>query len=183
MKNIIKYGGLVLVIIGIILVMKNLFATESEWKSTTTENTKSKTQYYHVEFKLIDHETKSFLTGATLKLENESGKTIEQWNSENSVHLINKLKPGKYIIKEVTAPEGYHLNEDGVSFEVKNKDLKTEMYNIKMTQEEMIQQKQKNIIQDEVNVESTSSTKLIFIPLLAILCFLFGIIKISKSKI
>ena len=36
-RDIFKYVGLALVAVGIVVVMKNLFSSDTEWKETTTK--------------------------------------------------------------------------------------------------------------------------------------------------
>lgn len=162
-RNIIKYVGLTLVIIGIVLVMKNLFATDSDWQ-TDTNGTKKKTGgSYSVTVSLVDKETETFLTGASLAVQDEDGKVISEWTTDAGVHLLSNLKNGTYTLVEKTAPEGYHLNEDGVSFEIKDSDSTVKMYNIAMTEEEIKMSNttggNQSAISDEVGVENTSSMR------------------------
>ncbi|MBP3339072.1 MAG: cell wall anchor protein [Lachnospiraceae bacterium] len=57
------------------------------------------------------------LEGAKLSIIDENGNVIHSWVSDGSVHLIERLPVGKYILKEECAPYGYSLAED-VAFEV-----------------------------------------------------------------
>ncbi|WP_031551846.1 SpaA isopeptide-forming pilin-related protein [Oribacterium sp. FC2011] len=51
------------------------------------------------------------LPGAKLKITNEDGKEVESWTSTEKPHVIKNLKDGKYILEEVTAPDGYEIAE------------------------------------------------------------------------
>ena len=57
--------------------------------------------------------------GAKLELRNAKGKLIDQWTSKDEEHWIEKLKPGKYTLKETVVPEGYEAKTTTISFEVK----------------------------------------------------------------
>jgi len=54
------------------------------------------------------------LPGATLQVIDKDGNIIEEWVSENEPHLIEaKLTADEtYILREITAPQGYEIAED-----------------------------------------------------------------------
>lgn len=66
-----------------------------------------------------DVTTSEELAGAHLELKDEKGNLIEAWVSGNEPHMIEDLKPGKYYLTEVLAPEGYKLSTETVEFTVK----------------------------------------------------------------
>lgn len=158
MKNVVKYVGIVLVIAGILLVMKNLFAQDDEWSDTSKKST-SEITYYSAKIELLDKDTNSYLAGSTLVLKKKSGEIIEKWTTEGGVHLVNKLENGTYILEQESVSDGYHLNEEGVTFEIKGKDKKVTMYNVKMTEEEIEEARRQNTISSEVGVDNTLSEK------------------------
>lgn len=47
------------------------------------------------------------LPGAILEVKNEKGKLIERWTSTDQPHYLENITPGKYILTEILAPEGY----------------------------------------------------------------------------
>ncbi len=51
------------------------------------------------------------LPGAKLKVTTEDGEEVESWTSTEKPHVIKNLKDGKYILEEVTAPDGYEIAE------------------------------------------------------------------------
>ena len=166
MRNVIKYVGIILVIAGILLVTKNLFTQDEEWNKT---NNKKKNEeitevaYYSAKIELLDKESNSYLNGAALVLKKENGEIIEKWTTDGGVHLVNKLEKGSYVIEQESAPEGYNLNEEGVTFEIKNKDKDVTMYNTKMTEEEIEEARQQNTTSSEVTgVDNTLSEKSIW---------------------
>ena len=65
-----------------------------------------------------DFTTGEELPGAKLELRNEKGELIEAWVSTNEPHVIEGLEPGKYILTEVLAPEGYELSKETITFTV-----------------------------------------------------------------
>lgn len=174
MRSVIKYVGIILVIAGILLVMKNLFTQEDEWSGSKNGNT-SKVVYYSAKVQLLDKESGSYLTGASLMLKNSDGQILEKWTTDGGVHLISNLKKGTYTIEQESAPEGYHLNEDGVLFKISNKDQDVTMYNVKMTDEEIEEARRQNTTSNEVGVDNTLSEKSIWAILGGVLCIGLGI--------
>lgn len=58
------------------------------------------------------------LPGAKLQIIDKDNKVVHEWISSNDPHLFEKLPAGEYILREITAPDGYEIAED-VSFTVK----------------------------------------------------------------
>lgn len=171
-RSIIKYVGIALVIVGILLVMKNLFAKD-DWSTTN----KKETVYYSAKIKLLDKETENYLEGSKLVLKDKDGKVVAEWTTENKVYVVKNLKNGKYNLVQESAPENYHLNETGITFEIKSKDKNIVMYNTKMTEEEI---KEANTKETEVGVDNTGTSKNVFIGLLAMLMTGMGLNLIYK---
>lgn len=178
MKNIVKYVGIVLVIVGILLVMKNLFAKDTDW-SSNKNSSKTTEVYYSAKIKLLDKDTDAYLTGGELELRDENGEVVGEWTTEAGVHLINKLKKGKYTLVQTGAPEDYHLNEEEITFEIKSSDKEVTMYNVKMTEEEI---KEKNTVSNEVGVDNTLSNKSVLSVIMAAIASSAGIYLIYKEK-
>ena len=59
------------------------------------------------------------VAGAELQLLDKDKNVIETFTSKKAAHKIKGLKPGKYYIHEVKAPEGYFPMEKDIEFEVK----------------------------------------------------------------
>lgn len=180
-RNIIKYLGIALVIVGIVLVMKNLFTKDDEWSETTKKNA-SKNSYYSASIRLVDKESNAFITGAKLVLKKENGEVVEEWTTEGGVHLVNKLKNGKYVLIQESATEDYHLNEDGVSFEIDGADSEVIMYNIALTEEEKAIIKAQNTTASNVNVDNTLSKKSIFSIFIGIASIIAGVALILVQR-
>ena len=74
--------------------------------------------YTKVEISKKDIVTSKELPGATLQvIEKSTGKVLEEWTSTAEPYKINKLPIGEYILREITAPDGYVRAED-VEFKV-----------------------------------------------------------------
>ena len=89
-----------------------------------TVNVNSSTSLYlniatKVEISKIDATNNKELPGATLVLKDANEKQIDKWVSEGTPHKIEGLKPGKYTLTEINAPEGYVLSTETVTFEIK----------------------------------------------------------------
>ena len=74
--------------------------------------------YTKVQISKTDMVTKKELPGAKLTIFNSNNEKIEEWTSGKEPHMIEKLKPGTYTLREVTAPKGYEVAED-VKFTVR----------------------------------------------------------------
>ncbi len=57
------------------------------------------------------------LEGAEMELVNSDGETVEKWTSDGKNHVISGLSAGKYVLKEIAAPEGYVIATE-IEFEV-----------------------------------------------------------------
>ena len=71
------------------------------------------------------------LPGATLTVKDAKGNVIDKWVSGNESHIIKGLAAGTYTLEEISAPKGYVLNKEVITFEVKDNGEVTEvvMYN------------------------------------------------------
>lgn len=74
--------------------------------------------YTKVSISKKDVANKEELPGAKLTLKDEKGNIIDSWTSGKDPHMITMLEPGKYVLIEETAPDGYKKAEN-VTFEVK----------------------------------------------------------------
>ncbi len=60
----------------------------------------------------VDSESGNDLAGASLKITDSNGETVEEWVSDGTVHEILGLKAGEtYTLTEVSAPDGYDVAE------------------------------------------------------------------------
>ena len=164
-RNIIRYVGLALVIVGIVLVMKNLFSTDTNdsWGSKDINSTKTK--YYEANIKLLDEETKEYIAGSTLVLKDEKGKVVDEWKTSKIVHTVVKLENGTYKLSQVKGVDGYEVSDKVITFKIDGKGKDIVMHNKAIVKE----------VSKEVNVESTASSKSIFSVILAIGVILSGI--------
>ena len=188
LRSIIKYGGLALVIIGIILVMKNLFNSDSKYDNNGNKKKDNKVveKVYSAKVSLLDEDSNKFVSGASLVIKDKNGNVISTWTSENSIHLVSSLKNGVYTLIEEKAPDGYKLNTNTVTFEIKNKDKSVKMYNKKMTQQEKeayeAEQRARNTVSDEIDVDNTLSSKDITMIVTAVSSVVFGLALIFYKK-
>uniref|UniRef100_UPI0004651C35 SpaA isopeptide-forming pilin-related protein n=1 Tax=Clostridium sp. Ade.TY TaxID=1391647 RepID=UPI0004651C35 len=70
----------------------------------------------------IDGETDEQLQGAVYGLYDSKDNLIEKVTTdENGQGIVNeRLRPGNYYFKEITAPKGYNLNNEKLSFKIKS---------------------------------------------------------------
>ncbi len=57
------------------------------------------------------------LAGAEMQLMDENGEVVDEWVSDGTNHVVTELPVGKYVLKEIAAPDGYIIATD-ISFEV-----------------------------------------------------------------
>ena len=73
-----------------------------------------------VHFSKVDAETGEELPGAALELYGPDGSLLDTWETSDIPHVITGLPVGEgYVLKEVSAPEGFAVAED-IQFEVKD---------------------------------------------------------------
>ena len=61
------------------------------------------------------------VAGGTFILEDEKGnKILEESTNENGVFSVKNLTPGRYIVKQIKAPDGYEINNEEFPFIVSN---------------------------------------------------------------
>jgi hypothetical protein len=96
---------------------KNINVTTKDGETVTVvlQNTKSPNP---VTISKQDATTKAELPGAKLVLKDANGKTVDEWTSTTTPHLISNLAAGKYTLSETIAPEGYQKTTETVSFNV-----------------------------------------------------------------
>ena len=176
MKIIIKYIGIALVIAGILLVMKNLVTKDT---SLLNNDDKKNEEYYSVEVKLLNKDTKKYVEGAKLVLKDKDERIVKEWITTKEVYTISKLEKGKYTLTQVSAPKNYKLNEESITFELKDKNRNLVMYNTKMTNEEI---KESNTSKDNVEVDNTLSSKSVITIIISLISTIIGFGLIYKVK-
>ena len=99
-----------------------------------------------VHFSKVDAETGEELPGAVLELYAPDGSLLDTWETSDIPHVIPGLPVGEgYILREVTAPEGFEVAED-VTFHVEDT---TEIQTITMKDEKTPDQPEKPDTPDE----------------------------------
>lgn len=169
LKNVIRYLGLALVIVGIVLVMKNLFANSSNnWSSDNNNNSSNSKVYYEANIKLLDKETSEYVIGADLVLKDNNDKVIDEWKTTDSAHKVIKLEKGTYILEQKSTVDGYEANDTSLVFKITGEDKSIVMYN-KAKVDEVKESA------SEVGVDNTLSTKSTLSIVVAISILLVGI--------
>lgn len=129
-----------------------------------------------------DIATGKLLPGATLVVKDYNGSVIDTWISTNEAHIIEGLKPGIYTLSEISAPAGYILSTETVTFTVKEDGsiTKVVMYNTKDTKTETPRQ-----TTQEVVVDNTASFKTVISTIFGLVITSIGAVILvitSKSK-
>ena len=127
--------------------------------NTKEQKEEVKKSYKTKVFKL-DRDTKAAVAGATLVIKNANGEELHRFVSNDTATEF-ELQPGTYTLNEVSAPDGYLLSDEVVTFTVsEDETVVTEviMYNTKA-----------------VNVPITSSSVSILVYLVGLLGIAYGL--------
>ena len=134
------------------------------------------------------------VAGGTFILEDEKGnKILEESTNENGVFSVKNLTPGRYIVKQIKAPDGYEINNEEFPFIVSNDG---KMLNINTNKETNIivkNNKKQQTVKNENKasltiVDNTLANKIIpktgitRIVIIFGIIFTFGIIQYIKYK-
>ena len=76
-----------------------------------------KDDYTKIEVVKLDDVTSERIEGALLVVLDQDGNALDEWTSNAEAHRIDRLAPGKYILRELLAPEG-HLDTTDIEFTV-----------------------------------------------------------------
>ena len=85
----------------------------------------------HLKISKVSAEDGALLAGAELLLLDSEKHEVERWISEKEPHIIKNIKPGRYILEEISAPAGY-LRSRSVEFDVTDEQ---DEYVVQMTDE------------------------------------------------
>ncbi|HIR59392.1 MAG TPA: Cys-Gln thioester bond-forming surface protein [Candidatus Onthousia excrementipullorum] len=66
----------------------------------------------------VDMETGARVSGATLQVTNSSGGVVDTFTTSDTPHVLSKLSPGTYYVRETKTPDGYVLDSEPVSFTI-----------------------------------------------------------------
>ncbi|MBR1764116.1 MAG: NPXTG-anchored protein [Ruminococcus sp.] len=64
------------------------------------------------------------LAGAEMQLFDGDGKTVDEWVSDSTNHVVTNLPAGSYVLHEAASPDGYVISTD-ISFEVDKNNVVT----------------------------------------------------------
>ena len=126
------------------VTMKESIAVELDKTDVDLEDIANSQTVVH--FSKVDAETGEELPGAVLELYAPDGSLLDTWETSDIPHVIPGLPVGEgYILREVTAPEGFEVAED-VTFNVEDT---TEIQTITMEDEKTPDQPEEPETPDE----------------------------------
>ena len=112
------------------VTMKESIAVELDKTDVDLEDIANSQTVVH--FSKVDKDTGEELPGAVLELYAPDGSLLDTWETSDIPHVIPRLPVGEgYVLREVTAPEGFEVAED-VTFNVEDT---TEIQTITMEDE------------------------------------------------
>ena len=134
------------------------------------------------------------VAGGTFILEDEKGnKILEESSNGNGVFSVKNLTPGKYIVKQIKAPDGYEINNEEFPFIVSNDGKMLDINTNKETNIIVKNNKKQQTVKNENKasltiVDNTLANKIIpktgitRIVIIFGIIFTFGIIQYIKYK-
>lgn len=134
------------------------------------------------------------VAGGTFILEDEKGnKILEESTNENGVFSVKNLTPGRYIVKQIKAPDGYEINNEEFPFIVSNDGKMLDINTNKETNIIVKNNKKQQTVKNENKasltiVDNTLANKIIpktgitRIVIIFGIIFNFGIIQYIKYK-
>ena len=126
------------------VTMKESIAVELDKTDVDLEDIANSQTVVH--FSKVDKETGEELPGAVLELYAPDGSLLDTWETTDIPHVIPGLPVGEgYVLREVTAPEGFEVAED-VTFRVEDT---TEIQTITMEDEKTPDQPEEPETPDE----------------------------------
>ena len=126
------------------VTMKESIAVELDKTDVDLEDIANSQTVVH--FSKVDKETGEELPGAVLELYAPDGSLLDTWETTDIPHVIPGLPVGEgYVLREVTAPEGFEVAED-VTFNVEDT---TEIQTITMEDEKTPDQPEEPETPDE----------------------------------
>lgn len=66
----------------------------------------------------IDEDTGEILAGAVLVVRDSAGKEVARFTTTSSAYTIENIGNGTYTVEEVSAPDGYILSDEKISFTI-----------------------------------------------------------------
>lgn len=171
MKDIIKYIIIIIVVIGIALVIKNLFNTNNENFSNNNKASDTTNTSYKVTISLLDKDTNDFISGSDLAIRDNEDNIIEKWTTNDNAYVVTMVPKGTYTLEQISNTEGYNLNEEPIEFKVEDKDIELIMYNEENTNTSNIPQNTTS----NVSVANTLSLKSPIYTILGTLTIISGL--------
>ena len=75
----------------------------------------------------VDSVTGKMVAGAEILVTNESGEEVARFTSTSDSYTLKDLAYGTYTVEEVTAPDGYFLNEEKQTFTIDSNHLSAQV--------------------------------------------------------
>lgn len=109
---------------------KGYLLNNETYKFTITDTNKNITVNFYNEAResvvnivKVDNTTGEALAGAVLVVRDSNGNEIERFTTTTDPYIITDLENGTYTVEEESAPEGYMLNSEKITFTIDDNNL------------------------------------------------------------
>ena len=171
MRNIIRYIGLTAIVIGVVILISTLLTKDKEGFNSNNKNINNP-KYYTASIKVLDEDSRKFVTGGEFVLKTNDGKVIAEWEGKENIKRISKLTNGTYIIEQKSSAEGYEKS-DNKTFRINGESKDITIFN---------KLKEEVITSNEVGVDNTLSMKSYFGYIISIMIIGSGLYLIINKK-
>ena len=100
---------------------------------------------------------------------NANDKIIDEWKTSNRAYSVIRLEKGSYKLEQVKTIDGYEKSDKVITFEITDEDKNVIMYNTAVKEEV-------KKVENEVNVDNTSSMKNSLVSIFAVIISLVGVL-------
>lgn len=167
-KKIVRYVVLALVVVGIVFLMSTLLNDKKSDDNFSSGKT------YTASIRVMDKETRKFITGGEFVLKTSTGEVVEEWIATENIKRVTNLKNGTYVLIQKSAADGYEV-ADEITFKIYNEGKDVTVYNQVISEEEVIDS-------EEVVVDNTLSVRSNFGYVISLVVVVFGILLIGKKS-
>ncbi len=152
---------------GYLINKKTTTFTINDSNKSITINIENSPRKATVSITKIDQDTKQPLSGATLLVRKSDGSEVARFTTNGNAYVLTDIANGTYTLEEVSAPSGYVLNTNKITFVVDDNHLSQQITFVNVKQ---------------VKVPDTASSSSIIITILGLVIVGSAFILIKKNE-